>query len=590
MAEVLPNNGLQSALEAPLSAGGTTLQIKPTDAARWNHAGEFRAVIAEDPVNGPWELVRVTGGQGTDTLTVTRAVEAYNGDQAARPWSAGAAIAAVITKVSLQTAIGVSDPLTLQNGLTLDTANLTFVGASNRILADFSSATVLSRTLFQNSAANSLTEVGAIPSGTATSAYWEAYNSSDPANSSGLWVGIDGVRALIQTTKLGTAPYVPLAFFVGGGERLTIATTGAVTIPGTLGVTGAISGSNVNLTAQLSMPQGNSVYWSDTNSRIMSSGRATYFDEYNAGWYWRNSATGFSNSMSLGGAGALTVASDVSVGGALTVAGRTVINATSGGYTVASSAGNAPVEIAAAAAGASQIAFHRPGYYAANFGLDTDNQFKIGGWSMGAVSYRILTTNDYSEAAAGSKLVIRDASGYIRGTYINMTADVSGAAPAYVAGQNGDNYLRWYSKSLIFPAATYAYATGASGFTNMPVGSFTPLGTLSWSGLVQNGSTFWNTAQYIYAPRTGYYTIFARVESAAGCRVQIVIGAGASSIIDFRDTQGAGGGGGPPDYGAYWFGYLPAGCLIYVNSGHYYDYPLAASFLMVFAPNSTYSG
>ncbi len=29
------------------------------------------------------------------------------------------------------------------------------------------------------------------------------------------------------------------------------------------------------------------------------------------------------------------------------------------------------------------IAFHRPGAYAANFGLDTDNNFKVGGWSMG---------------------------------------------------------------------------------------------------------------------------------------------------------------------------------------------------------------
>jgi hypothetical protein len=33
--------------------------------------------------------------------------------------------------------------------------------------------------------------------------------------------------------------------------------------------------------------------------------------------------------------------------------------------------------------------FHRPGAYAAFFGLDTDNAWKVGGWSMGATSYKL---------------------------------------------------------------------------------------------------------------------------------------------------------------------------------------------------------
>lgn len=35
------------------------------------------------------------------------------------------------------------------------------------------------------------------------------------------------------------------------------------------------------------------------------------------------------------------------------------------------------------------IAFHRPGSFASYFGLDTDNQFKVGGWSMGNVAHTI---------------------------------------------------------------------------------------------------------------------------------------------------------------------------------------------------------
>jgi hypothetical protein len=39
--------------------------------------------------------------------------------------------------------------------------------------------------------------------------------------------------------------------------------------------------------------------------------------------------------------------------------------------------------------GAAMVSLHRPGVYAVNFGLDTDNQLKVGGWSMGAASYKV---------------------------------------------------------------------------------------------------------------------------------------------------------------------------------------------------------
>jgi hypothetical protein len=47
---------------------------------------------------------------------------------------------------------------------------------------------------------------------------------------------------------------------------------------------------------------------------------------------------------------------------------------------------------------ASMLSFHRAGAYAVNFGLDTDNILKVGGWSMGA-AYVILHSGNYTSYA-----------------------------------------------------------------------------------------------------------------------------------------------------------------------------------------------
>lgn len=104
MVEVLPGNGLQTTLTGSLTAGSTVVAIQPADVAKWPASGEYRAVLSS-AASGPFELVRVTAGQGTANLTVTRAVEAYNGDQTARAWSAGAALTAVVTHDGLAAAL-----------------------------------------------------------------------------------------------------------------------------------------------------------------------------------------------------------------------------------------------------------------------------------------------------------------------------------------------------------------------------------------------------------------------------------------------------------------------------------------------------
>jgi len=158
-------------------------------------------------------------------------------------------------------------------------------------------------------------------------------------------------------------------------------------------------------------------------------------------------------------------------------------------------------EVGNTGSGAAMITFHRHGAFAAYFGLDTDNKFKIGGWSMGAVANRIL---DDSEVGSGaSQLVRRGAGGYIYTNYINTTADAAAGVPAYLAGQNGDGFIRWYPKSVIAPPdGTYdaaaninTTAVGNGGLAQMNMMSHVNSTAITWSG---------NTA---YCQRTGQYFV-----------------------------------------------------------------------------------
>lgn len=98
-----------------------------------------------------------------------------------------------------------------------------------------------------------------------------------------------------------------------------------------------------------------------------------------------------------------------------------ICSGTAAGYYVNSTAGGG-LEIRSAVAagtgaanGAAYIQFHRPLAYAAHFGLDTDNAWKVGGWSMGAVSYRLVHEGLSSVTLAGS----------MTATSYNTSSDIS---------------------------------------------------------------------------------------------------------------------------------------------------------------------
>jgi hypothetical protein len=82
--------------------------------------------------------------------------------------------------------------------------------------------------------------------------------------------------------------------------------------------------------------------------------------------------------ISMGGSGFLS-----SGRGSIVVAGGTGISSAGGS--------EGGLEVGNNAGGAAKIAFHRHGAYASYFGIDTDNKWRVGGWSMSGASYEVIT-------------------------------------------------------------------------------------------------------------------------------------------------------------------------------------------------------
>ena len=87
---------------------------------------------------------------------------------------------------------------------------------------------------------------------------------------------------------------------------------------------------------------------------------------------------------------AATFQNAVTVQGSLATSGAGKITALGSTGLIASGTTIALEVRSLAGSDAAYMGFHRAGVYAGYFGLDTDNQWKIGGWSYGAVSYQIL--------------------------------------------------------------------------------------------------------------------------------------------------------------------------------------------------------
>ena len=106
----------------------------------------------------------------------------------------------------------------------------TTVTATVAYQGDFSNSTLLSRTLFTTTTANSTTGIYAVPSGTATAASWQATNAADPTNASKILIATNGSTDVqLVSGRNGTGTYLPLSFYTNGSQQAQLTVAGVWT-------------------------------------------------------------------------------------------------------------------------------------------------------------------------------------------------------------------------------------------------------------------------------------------------------------------------------------------------------------------------
>ena len=213
---------------------------------------------------------------------------------------------------------------------------------------------------------------------------------------------IGGSNTQVQFNSSGTL--TGSANMTFDGTRLTVA---ALTVTGNL--TATLSGNASSATIANSITgQANSATTNATASNVANQ------------IVLRDGSGNFS-------AGTITAALNAT---GITATGRIFAQAaqSSGGIAnVTSSLGGVEL-VGAGGSNAAFIAFHRPGVFGAYFGLDSDNQFKVGGWSFLANAYVLLHSanfTSYSPSLTGSGA---------SGTWaINITGNAATATTANTA-------------------------------------------------------------------------------------------------------------------------------------------------------------
>jgi len=182
---------------------------------------------------------------------------------------------------------------------------------------------------------------------------------------------------------------------------------------------------------------------------------------------------------------------------ALTMTGL-ITGKTNTGGNVAASNDAGTLSIRGDTTNAAVISFHRPSAYAINMGLDTDNTFKIGGWSDGASTYRLQVTSAGALTLIGG---ITATSATLTGTLIATTVN------AGTIGNSGATLTGTLS------TAAQTNITSVGTLTSLAVGAVTSSGTIIASTI--NAGTFGNaSATHVGASATLTGTLIATTVNA----------------------------------------------------------------------------
>jgi hypothetical protein len=138
--------------------------------------------------------------------------------------------------ITLDGTLGITTPALTVTGATVNTGgistggNLTFTTTGSRITGDMSNATATNRLAFQSSTTNGASILNLLPNGTSTTAYFAAFNNSDPTNASTFQLLSGPSDNRLNSNITGTGTYNPMTFYTGGSERMRIDTSGNVGI------------------------------------------------------------------------------------------------------------------------------------------------------------------------------------------------------------------------------------------------------------------------------------------------------------------------------------------------------------------------
>ena len=280
---------------------------------------------------------------------------------------------------------------------------------------------------------------GVVTTGTTASIVW-TWTAVQGAISYRIWVGATGVNGNYAVVTTNTYTQTLPSASLSAGTPFTNSPSGSLTVPGRITTSEHVYSNYLYMSHSASVATTDTVFYSSTD-----------------GYIRKNTATGLKTSLALQN---VTNESKTTMFASPILTGQTRASA-SGIYLPASTGMAAATgdtaglrvdaQGTAGTAGAAFMTFHRPGAYAAHFGIDIDSKWKVGGWSMGAFAYEIFHLGNIGTILTSGH--VTTALGYTPSNNTTLTSSVISGNTTAVAGTE---YVFTATLTLTLPASPTA--------------------------------------------------------------------------------------------------------------------------------------